>query len=252
MENPLVSIIVPVYKVERYLSRCIESLIRQTYENLEIILADDHSPDGCGAICDAYAQKDRRISVIHREKNCSAAAARNLGIEIAKGAYFFFADSDDWISFDTIGILLKKMKEYRADCCVGGCVTVLESDDGSLSYQKRKHVPEHCESAYEAMERLLLHESAAWNRLYHRELFSDILFPEGRINDDEVTALRLYAQMERIVFLDHDTYYYRKLKTSEAKRARGRLRSAIRRNRVQALKNPHLGMLLKGFVLIVS
>lgn len=214
MEKPLISIVIPVYKVEKYLPKCIESIIGQTYENLEIFLVDDCSPDGCGAICDSYAGKDVRIRVIHREKNAGAAAARNLSIERAKGEYLFFADSDDWIAPDTIEVLLKKMREYDADCCVGGCVTVLEGADGKLTYQKRKRVPEHCKTAREAMERLLLHESAAWNRLYRREAFEKLRFPEGRINDDEAIALRLYANMERIVFLDQDTYYYRKRKDS--------------------------------------
>lgn len=214
MEKPLVSVVIPVYKVEKYLPDCIESVIHQTYENLEILPVDDCSPDGCGAICDAYAGKDARIRPLHRSANGGLSAARNTGIDAAAGEYLFFVDSDDWIAPDTIECLLEKMESYGADCCAGGCVTVIEEEDGSLLYRKRAHVKEHCDSAKEAMERLLLHESSACNRLYRREAFSKLRFPEGRINEDEPVVLRLYAQMERIVFLDKDTYFYRKRKNS--------------------------------------
>lgn len=214
MEKPLISVVIPVYGVEKYLPDCFESVIRQTYENLEIIAVDDCSPDGCGAICEAYEKKDARIRAIHRTTNGGLSAARNTGIDAAGGEYLFFLDSDDWIAPDTIACLLEKMKAYHADCCAGACVIVLEKEDGSLVRQKRAHVPEHCDSAQKAMERLLLHESSACNRLYRREAFSKLRFPEGRINEDEPTVLRLYAQMERIVFLDKDTYFYRKRKNS--------------------------------------
>lgn len=214
MNKPLISIVIPVYKVEKYLPKCIESIIGQTYENLEIFLVDDCSPDGCGAICDAYEKKDARIRAVHRSTNGGLAAARNTGLDVATGEFLFFVDSDDWIAPDTIEVLLKKMREYDADCCAGGCVTVLEGADGKLTYQKRKRVPEHCKTAREAMERLLLHESSSCNRLYRREVFKKLRFPEGRINEDEPVVLRLYANMERIVFLDQDTYYYRKRKDS--------------------------------------
>ena len=94
MTNPLITIVVPIYKVEKYLGRCIDSLVAQTYPNIEIILADDGSPDRCGAICDEYAQKDSRIKVIHQE-NKGVAAARNAALDIAQGEYIMFVDSDD-------------------------------------------------------------------------------------------------------------------------------------------------------------
>ena len=109
-----ISIIVPVYKVEAYLSECIESIINQTYRNLEIILVDDGSPDKCGEICDEYAKKDERIHVIHK-KNEGVARARNDGIEYAGGDYISFIDSDDWIAENAYEVLYQGLKQYDAD-----------------------------------------------------------------------------------------------------------------------------------------
>lgn len=205
--NEKISIIIPVYKVEEYLPKCIESILKQTYENLEIILVDDGSPDNCGKICDEYALKDSRIRVIHKE-NAGVAMARNDGIEIATGDYISFIDSDDWIAENTYEILYKGLKAHDADCSVGGCVTVLEKD-GTLEPQERERKGVQCLSAQEAMKGVLLSGSAVWNRLFKREIFREIRFPVGRVNDDEVVALHAYAECERIVFLDEDTYYYR-------------------------------------------
>lgn len=214
MENQLVSIIVPIYKVEKYLEDCLASLVNQTYQNLEIILVDDKSPDRCGMICEEYAKRDPRIKVVHRSRNGGLAAARNSGIDAAEGEYLFFVDSDDWIAEDTIACLMENMAFYDADCCAGACVTVLEQEDGSLAYQERKHLPDRCETAREAMRRLLLEKSSSCNRLYRSQTFAKLRFPEGRINEDEPVVLRLYADMDRIVFLNKDTYFYRKRKNS--------------------------------------
>ncbi len=202
-----ISVIIPVYKVQDYLPKCIESVLGQTYQNLEIILIDDGSPDQCGAICDAYAAKDARIHVIHKE-NEGVARARNDGIAYATGDYISFIDSDDWIAKDAYELLYQGLKEYGADCCVGGCVTVIEKD-GTLKAKKNQYQPVFCETSTEAMKRVLLNGSAVWNRLFKREVFEEIRFPADRINDDEVVALHAYAECEKIVFLDRDTYYYR-------------------------------------------
>lgn len=202
-----ISIIVPVYKVEAYLSECIESIIHQTYHNLEIILVDDGSPDKCGEICDQYAKKDERIRVIHK-KNEGVARARNDGIELASGDYISFIDSDDWIAENAYEILYQGLKQFDADCAVGKCVTVVDKN-GVLIPKKGKDSPVRCETAPEAVKHVLLVGSAVWNRLFKREVFRHIRFPVGRINDDEVVALHAYAECKRIVFLDQDTYYYR-------------------------------------------
>lgn len=214
MEKPLISVIVPIYRVEKYLSECIESIISQTYQHIEIVLVDDYSPDRCGAICDEYAERDSRIKVIHRSENGGLSAARNSGIDAAEGQYLFFVDSDDWLALDTIDYLMENMEKYDADCCAGACIHVLEGEEGSLECQKQEHVPAHCEGAKEAMKHLLLTESSVCNRLYHRDAFAQIRFPVGRINEDEPVVLQLYAKMNRIVFLDKDTYFYRKRRDS--------------------------------------
>ena len=125
MQNPLVSIIVPIYKVEPYLRRCLDSIVNQTYTNLEIILVDDGSPDGCPQICDEYAAKDKRIVVIHKE-NGGLSDARNAGLDICKGEYIFFIDSDDWIKTDTIEFLYKITQDKKSDIVIGDYITTTE------------------------------------------------------------------------------------------------------------------------------
>ena len=130
-----ISIIIPVYKVENYLEKCIDSILCQTYRNLEVILVDDGSPDKCGEICDRYAAKDNRVKVIHK-KNAGVARARNDGIDIATGDYISFIDSDDWIAENAYEVLYNGLKEYNADCSVGGCVNVLKK----MIYCNRRNV----------------------------------------------------------------------------------------------------------------
>ena len=202
-----ISIIVPVYKVEDYLPKCIESIIHQTYRDLEIILVDDGSPDKCGEICDQYAKEDERIHVIHK-KNEGVARARNDGIEYAGGDYISFIDSDDWIAENAYEILYQGLKQYDADCAVGKCVDIIDKN-GVLTPKKSKASPVKCETSSEAMKRVLLNGSAVWNRLFKREVFEHIRFPLDRINDDEVAALHAYAECKKIVFLNQETYYYR-------------------------------------------
>lgn len=209
-----ISIIVPVYKVEAYLPKCIESIIHQTYRDLEIILVDDGSPDKCGEICDQYAAGDTRISVIHKEKNDGLAGARNTGMELATGEYIFFVDSDDWLAEDALEKLYDGLEKYQADCSVGVCVTILEDENGEMHTQYGKPRGIECKTAMEAMKEVLLTCSSAGNRLYKRKMLEGLRFPHGRINEDEPFVLRLYERMERIIFLDCDTYFYRKRKDS--------------------------------------
>lgn len=205
-----ISVVIPIYNVEKYLEECLNSVTGQTYGNLEIILVDDASPDGCGAICDRYAENDRRIRVVHKEKNGGLAEARNTGMESATGVYLFFVDSDDWLAEDTLEKLYKGLKKYQADCCVGACVTVLEKENGEKNVQRGTQMRERVETAHEAMEHVLLAGSSSCNRLYRREMLQGLYFPGGRINEDEPFALWAYDRMERIAFLDCETYFYRK------------------------------------------
>lgn len=208
-----ISVIIPVYCVEKYLSKCLNSVISQTYKNLEVILIDDGSPDRSGQICDAYAKRDARIQVIHK-KNEGVARARNDGLTYATGAYISFIDSDDWIARNTYEILYKGLKKYGADCAVGGCVHAVENPKtGVLKRQKSKtdcmDTEAECEDSIQAMRRVLVNGSAIWNRLFKREIFDEVRFPVDRISDDEVAALHAYAKCTKVVFLNQDTYFYR-------------------------------------------
>lgn len=205
-----ISVVIPVYKVEAYLEECLDSVVNQTYRNLEVILIDDASPDGCGAICDRYAEGDRRIRVVHKEVNGGLAEARNTGMEYATGVFLFFVDSDDWLAEDTLEKLYGGLKKYQADCCVGACVIVLEKEGGEKEVKRGSKKPERVETAHEAMEHVLLEGSSSCNRLYRREMLEGLRFPGGRINEDEPFALWAYDRMERIAFLDCETYFYRK------------------------------------------
>lgn len=205
-----ISVIIPVYKVEAYLEECLDSLVNQTYRDTEILLVDDASPDGCGAICDRYAAEDKRIRVIHKEKNCGQASARNTALELATGEYIFFADSDDWLAEDALEKLHEGLRRYGADCSVGACVNVVEKENGKRDIRHNKQKEDRCETAQEAMRHVLLAGSAAWNRLCRREAVADLRFPLGRINDDECFILRAYSCMGKIAFLGCETYFYRR------------------------------------------
>lgn len=207
-----ISVIIPVYNVQKYLPKCIRSVLQQTYRNLEIILVDDGSTDQCGKICDSYARKDKRIHVIHK-KNGGLASARNAGMECATGAYFLFLDSDDWIAQNTCQILYQGLKQYDAGCAVGKCITVLEKN-GRLYPQKSRKQPVRCKTSAEAMKQVLLTCSSSCNRLYKRNIIEKFRFPEGRINEDEPVMLRVYAECRKILFLNDSTYFYRKRSNS--------------------------------------
>lgn len=203
-----ISVIVPVYKVEAYLPACMDSILCQTYSDLEIILVDDGSPDGCGTLCDAYAKQDSRVRAIHRE-NAGASAARNAGLDIATGEYILFIDSDDWLADTALETLYNGLHTYHADCAVGRSVTVYEKD-GRLSPRKCAPASTICRNKTEAMKTVLENGSAPWNRLFKKRVFQSLRFPIGRINEDEIAMLHAYEACDQVVFLGDDTYFYRK------------------------------------------
>ena len=210
MTTPLISVIVPVYRVEEYLERCVESILSQTYENLEVILVDDGSPDRCPAICDAYAGKDARVKVIHQE-NKGLSGARNAGIELAAGEYLAFVDSDDYVSPHFIEGLYELLQE--TGCAIGQC---------RFSYVKGEKLTEEGDFAFciyrgeSLMEQLYGPEEkatyfvVAWNKLYRAELFKEtgIRYPEGRIHEDEATTYQLFHAARKLAFLDKAMYGY--------------------------------------------
>lgn len=202
---PAVSIIVPVYKVEPYLRKCIDSICNQTLREIEIILVDDGSPDNCGKICDAYAAQDDRIRVIHKE-NGGLSSARNAGMAIAKADIFGFVDSDDWIEPDMFALLYHNLLKENADISVCGRYV---HKNKKIKIQGNAAYSVH--SSSEAIRNIFQLPGAGvavWNKLYRRHLFSDIRFPEGRIYEDIFIMPRLMDLANRIVFDMQPKYHY--------------------------------------------
>jgi glycosyltransferase involved in cell wall biosynthesis len=205
----MVSIIVPVYNVEKYLKRCVESLICQTYKNVEIILVDDGSTDNSSSICDFYAQMDARIKVIHKS-NGGLSDARNAGIEVAKGEYLSFVDSDDYVSPDFIMLLLKACEEYNADIAQCRCISV-DGDEGYTPF--RESYPVSCLSGFDMIKRIYTDNGVEtiviWSKLYRRHLYDNIRFPKGKLHEDEFTDYKLFDKSNVVCLVDAELYFYR-------------------------------------------
>lgn len=208
MEKDLISVIVPVYKVEKYLEKCIESIIKQTYTNLQIILVDDGSPDNCGKICDEYAKKDSRIEVIHKI-NGGLSDARNVGINRANGRYIGFVDSDDYIKEDMYEKLINLIKEYDADISICNLYDVIDGNE--CIRNKDNGIHEY--SRIDILKEILLDkniQSYAWNKLYKKELFDEIKYPIGKKYEDIGTTFYLFEKCNKIVVTSEPEYYYLK------------------------------------------
>jgi len=213
MDKPLISIIIPIYKVEPYLRKCLDSVLAQTYTNLEIILVDDGSPDNCGKICDEYAEKDKRIIVIHKE-NGGLSDARNVGLDIMKGEYVAFVDSDDWVSPKYAEYLYDLAITYAADISScnylplreGGCV--IKSRDSLIEdkfYDKENFKEMFSVMLYE--ENTTIYDSA-WTKLYKKTLFTDIQFPKDKLYEDVRTVPQLLQKAGKIIFGKEKHYFY--------------------------------------------
>lgn len=203
MNESLISVIVPVYKAERYLDACVESILGQTYRNLEVILVDDGSPDRSGALCDQWAEKDPRIRVIHRE-NGGAAAARNTGIDVARGDYIGFVDSDDWIRSDMYAIMLGALKnsEKKMACCWDQKTKVIKKgEEGQIEEL----------SIHRALGKVFRMEegSSLCRRLYERSVFQDIRLLEGETNEEYPILIPLTVAAGGMVHVRERLYYYR-------------------------------------------
>lgn len=205
MEKAKISIIVPVYNVDKYLERCIDSLLKQTYKNLEIILIDDGSEDSCPLICDQYKKKDRRIIVIHK-KNGGAASARNMGLDMATGEYIGFVDSDDYVSEEYIQNLYQNLNRENADISVCSFYN-LYKDHMELVANENMGI-------YDSREYLELFLKdwkcgLIWNKLFKAMLFQKVRFSEGHVIDDEFFTYKAVMQSNRIVVGNEPLYYYR-------------------------------------------
>ena len=206
--NDLISIIVPVYNVEPYLRKCVDSILAQTYTNLEVILVDDGSPDNCGAICDEYAARDERVRVIHKE-NGGLSDARNAGLNIMNGSYVAFVDSDDWIEPEMYKRLMSIMHRYHADMAFGGVTDDCIREGQYVSVKTSDYGETPCaEDAIAAMRRYFYGSWAAWDKLYRADLFRTIRYPVGEINEDEAIVLQLLDQCERVCYTNEVFYHY--------------------------------------------
>lgn len=209
--NKLISVIIPVYNVEKFLPACIDSAINQTYKNIEIILIDDGSPDKCPQICDEYAIKDSRIKVIHKE-NGGISSARNAGIEAANGEFIYFIDGDDFTDSQSLEILLQPIiEDSEVDISIGGFKRVFYTDNKenidapnlydntSINYVEVKDY------------KMLFHIDlwmVVWGKLIKKQLFNDLCFPEGKIHEDEFVAYKLCDKSKKIIFCDKILYNY--------------------------------------------
>lgn len=207
-QRDLVSIIVPVYNVEKYLEKCLDSLINQTYRNLQIILVDDGSGDDSGTICDRYAAQDNRIQVIHK-KQSGVSAARNTGLEAAKGSYICFEDSDDWIDEKMIETMYENMVEEKAQISIIGYDMVWEDGRSQKkSDENAYYVWDQRESIVQWMTQKIF-KGFMWDKMFAREIFTGIRFPEDRsYMEDVAIGLDLFARAETVVYSGKTGYHY--------------------------------------------
>ena len=206
--KPLISIIVPVYNVEAYLAKCVDSILAQTYTNLEIILVNDGSSDGCGRICDEYAKQDKRIKVIHKQ-NGGLSDARNVAIDVATGEFITFIDSDDYVTDDYIMTLYSLIEKYECKVSIALYNTFVE---GSKPKVVNRVYIEDCQTNIKAIEEMFYQEkydTASWAKLYHSSLFATgIRYPKGIVYEDLATTYLLIFQSDKVAFCNRRIYNY--------------------------------------------
>lgn len=218
-DDTLVSVIIPIYNVEKYLRCCLDSVVEQTYSNLEIILIDDGSTDCCPLICDEYAKKDNRIVVIHKA-NGGLSDARNAGIRVANGEYIAFIDSDDCVNIEFVKILYNTIKNAHADIAICSRINVNELfNEYENIVEKSTHyvlldntscIKESYRNEYKGIN------ATAWAKLYRKSLFSvhNISYPVGELNEDMYTTYKLYYYAGSVAYIEDELYYYRQRKGS--------------------------------------
>lgn len=195
------SVIVPVYNVEKYLDKCLASILRQTFKNFECIIIDDGSPDNSNAIIDKYIKLDQRFKVLH-QKNMGVSAARNTGLDIAKGDYIIFVDSDDYIADDYLEEFALKIADTDADIVICGFIEVLKDSQKTVCFEA---------PSTEVIKQNILADiwpSYAWNKCYKKYLFENIRFPVGKIFEDLLTIPELCLSAKKIVCIPDALYYY--------------------------------------------
>ena len=207
MSEELISIIVPIYKTEKYLKRCVDSILRQTYKNLEVILVDDGSPDKSANICDEYQKADGRVRVIHKS-NGGLSSARNAGLEVAKGEYIGFVDSDDYIENTMYEILIKACKKYQSKMACCGRYDEYENRETQISFVENEDEKWDAETAIKNLFLWNNIDSAAWDKIYARELWSEIKYPVGEISEDVPVTVKLIYLSGSIIHVGVPLYHY--------------------------------------------
>ena len=210
MENQkdLISVIVPIYKVEKYLDKCVKSIVNQTYQDLEIILVDDGSPDNCPAICDKWAEIDNRIKVVHKS-NGGLSDARNAGLEITTGNYVAFVDSDDWLEKNYVEFLYNAIIQTHAD--VSACQIRSVQEYETVSSVEKQQLQIETFSAEEALCKVINGQdfrAVAWNKLYKREILWGEKFEVGKLHEDEFFTYRIVDKCSSLAWVDIPLYNY--------------------------------------------
>lgn len=209
MHNIAISVVVAVYRVEKYINECVDSILAQSFPDFELILVDDGSDDKCGEICDCYAEKDDRIVVLHKG-NEGLSCARNAGIEIAKGEYIAFVDGDDSVNKDFLKVLYGLCEENN--CQIGMCNFLL-TEESSIRLAPQKTGKTEVITGKEAVDRSCtgtgsLMYTVAWNKLYHKSLFRDVRYPAGKIHEDDYITWKLLWKSEHVAITNIYLYYY--------------------------------------------
>lgn len=212
MYSDLITVVVPIYKVEKFLQRCVNSIINQTYKNIEIILVDDGSPDKCGIMCDEYARIDPRIKVIHKE-NGGLSDARNVGTNLAIGKYITYIDSDDWISEDYLEVLFNIIQKTEADISIFPLHYVYEKDGENIVKDLKSDYIENVKifDNKKAIENMLyqkIFDCSTPGKLYKTSLMKMFKFPKGKLYEDLSTTYKVFYNASKVAFLYSEKYFY--------------------------------------------
>ncbi len=208
-KNPLITIIVPVYKVEKYLDKCVNSILGQTYTNIEILLIDDGSPDQCGSMCDSYSLLDSRIKVVHK-KNGGLSDARNAALDIMTGDYVTFVDSDDYLDVDYISRLYLSLLQNEADISVCNYYFYYERTckiTPAFNTNKKTSVLNNKEALSDLLYKKSM-ETSAWGKLYSKDIFQNLRYPVGKLYEDIATTYKAFIKAQKVVSISSPLYYY--------------------------------------------
>ena len=208
---PKISIIVPVYKVEPYIHKCVDSILNQTFKDFELILVDDGSPDNCGKICDEYGQKDNRVIVIHKA-NEGISSARNAGLDIARGEYIGFVDSDDYIEKDMYEILYNICEDNKCD--IASCSSIIYFQEKTVINGGHRLIIHNKEEAMRVMLEGELYDEVVWVKLFKKSVIEDIRFPVGKIYEDTAFTYKVINNSKRVATIGEPKYNYIKHENS--------------------------------------